>query len=92
MPLHNLNIMNKKQFAALFQRPELQRQRCAYYGTFKVHVCGAEHLTGRKAQLMNFLMNGQLALNMLFRLVLGKRGAESHWSSPYLIYIGTKTR
>ena len=92
IPMHNLRIMNKDSFAALFQRAGLQQRFCHYYGTFKVHVCGAEHLTGGKARLMNLLMNGQLALNMLFRLMLGKRGAESYWSSPYLIYIGTKTR
>ncbi len=92
IPMHNLGIMNKPRFAALFQRAELQRRVCDYYGTFKVSVCGAEHLTGYKAKLMNFLMNGQLALNMLFRLAFGKRGAESYWTSPYLIYIGTKTR
>jgi SAM-dependent methyltransferase len=92
IPMHNLSIMNKPRFAALFQRADLQRRFCDYYGTFKVHVCGAEHLSGHKARFMNLLMNGQLALNMLFRCAFGKRGAESYWNSPYLIYIGTKTR
>lgn len=92
IPMHNLNIMNKKSFADLFQRAELQSLFCAYYGTFKVHVCGGEHLSGSKASIMNFLKNCQLLLNLLFRAVLGKRGAESHWFSPFLIYIGTKTR
>lgn len=92
IPMHNLSIMNKKSFAALFPRRELRTRVCDYYGTFRVHVCGAEHLTGRKAALMQVLKNGQLGLNLLFRLALGKRGAESPWFSPYLIYIGTKTR
>ena len=92
IPMHNLKIMNRKAFAALFQRAELHQQYCNYYGTFKVQVCGAEQLTGGKAALMNFLKNGQLLLNLLFRLVFGKHSTESYWFSPYLIYIGTKTR
>ena len=92
IPMHNLSIMNKQSFASLFRRTELQSQLCNYYGTFKVQVCGAEQLAGGKAALMNFLMNCQLLLNMLFRLAFGKRGAESYAFSPYLIYIGTKTR
>lgn len=92
IPMHNLNIMSKKSFAALFRRAGLQSHVCNYYGTFKVHVCGAEHLSGYQATVMNFLMNCQLMLNMLFRLAFGKHGAESYAFSPYLIYIGTKTR
>jgi SAM-dependent methyltransferase len=92
IPMHNLKIMSKRAFAALFQRAGLRQQYCDYYGTFKVSVCGAAQLTGSKAAAMNWLMNGQLLLNMLFRCFLGKRGAESSWFSPYLIYIGTKTK
>ena len=92
IPMHNLNIMNRQAFAALFQRQELQQQYCNNYGTFKVSVCGASQLDGLKATVMNALMNGQLLLNMLFRIVFGKQGAESDWFSPYLIYIGTKAQ
>lgn len=92
IPMHNLQIMNRKSFASLFQRAELQQQYCNYYGTFKSHVCGAAQLSGVKLTIMNALMNGQLLLNLLFRCAFGKRGAESHAFSPYLIYIGAKTR
>jgi SAM-dependent methyltransferase len=92
IPMHNLDIMNRKTFAAMFQRAELQAQYCNYYGTFKSHVCGATQLSGVKKTVMNAMMNGQLVLNLLFRLAFGQRGAESHAFSPYLIYIGTKTR
>ncbi len=92
IPMHNLEIMNRKSFAALFQRAELRQQYCNYYGTFKSHVCGSAQLSGVKRTAMSALMNGQLLLNLAFRGVFGKRGAESHAFSPYLIYIGTKTR
>lgn len=90
IPMHNLKIMNRKAFAALFERSELTKQLCDYYGTFKVSVCGTAETSGGKAVAMNVLMNLQLLLNMLFRLVFGKHGAESYLFSPYLIYIGTK--
>ncbi len=92
IPMHNLKIMNRNSFAALFQRAELQPQYCDYYGTFKSQVCGAAQLSGVKKAVMHALMNGQLLLNLLFRGAFGKRGAESYAFSPYLIYIGTKTR
>ncbi|MBS1811373.1 MAG: class I SAM-dependent methyltransferase [Acidobacteria bacterium] len=90
IPMHNLKIMNRRSFASLFRRKELKQQYCNDYGTFKVSVCGATQLSGVKATVMNALMNVQLLLNMFFRAAFGKQGAESHWFSPYLIYIGTK--
>lgn len=92
IPMHNLSIMNRKTFASLFRREAIKELYCDYYGTFKVSVCGTAQPGGGKAALMSALLKGQLLLNMLFRLVFGKRGAESYWFSPYLIYIGTKTR
>ena len=92
IPMHNLKIMNRNAFAALFQRAELRTQYCNYYGTFKSSVCGAAQSSGVKKVVVETLMNGQLLLNLLFRATFGKRGAESHAFSPYLIYIGTKTR
>lgn len=92
LPMHNLNIMNRKAFSSLFERKELKRQLCDYYGTFKVSVCGTAQATGVKASAMNALMNFQLLLNMLFRAAFGKQGAESYLFSPYLIYIGMKER
>lgn len=91
IPMHNLSIMNKKSFAALFQREGLRQEYCNYYGTFKINVCGVEHLTGVKATVMHYLLKVQLALNVLFRLLFGKQGADSAAFSPYLIFIGTKT-
>ena len=35
-------------------------------------------------------MKFQVLLNIAFRLLLGKRGAESRFFSPALIFIGTK--
>ncbi len=92
IPMHNLKIMNRNTFATMFQRAELRPQYCHYYGTFKSSVCGAAQSSGVKKAIMETLMNGQLLLNLLFRGIFGKRGAESLAFSPYLIYIGTKTR
>jgi hypothetical protein len=90
LPMHNLTIMNRKTFAALFNRAEMQKLYCDYYGIFKVSVCGTEPGKRGKAAAMNLLMNLQLLLNMLFRMLFGKQGAEGYCFSPYLIYIGTK--
>lgn len=92
LPMHNLTIMNRGSFASLFDRAEMKKLYCDYYGTFKVSVCSTEPGSRWKAAAMNVLMNGQLLLNMLFRAAFGQHGAEGAWFSPYLIYIGTKTQ
>ncbi len=88
--LHNLKIMNKPAFKSLFANDVLAEIYCNHYGTFKVSVCGTAHLRGWKLRLMNFLKDSQSILNIMFRLVFGSRGCESHLFSPYLMFIGRK--
>ena len=90
IPLHNLAIMNKRPFQALFQRETLQELYCQYQGTLKVQVCSELNLQGAKLKLLHLLMDAQSLLYMLFRLVFGRRGFETYLFSPYLIYIGKK--
>jgi SAM-dependent methyltransferase len=90
IPLHNLTIMNKQPFRALFQHKALQELYCRYHGTLKVQVCSELTATGAKLSLLHLMMDIQSILYMFFRLVLGKRGFETYLFSPFLMYIGKK--
>ncbi len=88
--LHNLEIMNKKPFHALFQHRALQELYCEYLGTLKVQVCSEHSVQGGKRKLLRLMMDVQSVLYMIFRLVFGRRGFETYLFSPFLIYIGKK--
>lgn len=89
IPIHNLDIMDRQNFAALFDAPSLEPQFCGYSGTFNFYMF---HTSGRSP--MHFplavCMKLQPVLNLVFRSVFGERGAESRWLSPSLVYVGLK--
>jgi 2-polyprenyl-3-methyl-5-hydroxy-6-metoxy-1,4-benzoquinol methylase len=88
IPRHNLQIMKKEAFAALFERDDLEKRFCDYYGTF--NLC----LFTSGSPLRGFLLRSghkiQPFLNIAFHSFLGDRGAESATFSPALLYIGRK--
>lgn len=89
LPLHNLEIMRRERFEQLFARPDLERLFCNYYGVFDFGLF--ESSPG--SVLRPLLMLGkalQIPLNAIFRLAFGAAGAESRFTSPYLLYIGVK--
>ena len=90
IPLHNLAIMNKQPFQALFQHKGLQELYCRYHGTLKVQVCSELNVKGSKLSLLHLMMDAQSIVYILFRLVLGRRGFETYLFSPFLMYIGKK--
>jgi 2-polyprenyl-3-methyl-5-hydroxy-6-metoxy-1,4-benzoquinol methylase len=89
LKIHNFGIMEKSEFAKLFDDQRLSQQYCGYYGTLNFNLYAA-----KKGTIGDFLLTltkiMQLLLNVIFRILLGKRGAESKTFSPYLIYIGVR--
>jgi SAM-dependent methyltransferase len=86
---HNLRIMTKNAYAALFQRPDLQSLFCGYYGTFNFYL-----FTGGPSAIRNKTLRlchrVQPALNFAFRTACRDRGIETGLFSPSLLYIGRK--
>jgi hypothetical protein len=69
---------------------DLHIDQCDYYGTFNLYRFNTRLPVLR--QFMLGVVQLQRLLNILFRLVFGKRGAESAWFSPYLICVATRTK
>ena len=89
LQIHNIGIMEKSEFAKLFDDERLSQQYCGYYGTLNFNLSSAKRRTiGWFMLMLSKIM--QLPLNALFRVLLGKRGAESKTFSPYLIFIGVR--
>jgi 2-polyprenyl-3-methyl-5-hydroxy-6-metoxy-1,4-benzoquinol methylase len=89
IPRHNLKIMTKDAYTALFQRKDLQQLFCGYYGTFSFYLFTAgNHALQRR--ILKAAYKVQPALNVLFRTMLGNKGAEGPAFSPFLMYIGRK--
>lgn len=89
LAVHNLEIMSLPAFRALFELPGLELKFCGYSGTFDLGLVSV-HGIGWKKVIVYPLAGVQLCLNLLFRVLLGKRGLESCWFSPRLVFLGTK--
>jgi O-antigen/teichoic acid export membrane protein/GT2 family glycosyltransferase/2-polyprenyl-3-methyl-5-hydroxy-6-metoxy-1,4-benzoquinol methylase len=87
--MHNLSIMRKREFAQLFDRSRLSPTYCDYSGTFNFGLFNVRKDSPLHS-LLSLCMKLQVILNVLFRLLLRDRGAESRFFSPTLIFIGTK--
>ena len=89
LDIHNLDLMKKSRFRRAFARPDLAPLHCDYYGTFSIYLAFARE--GSLLRLpLSALYKVQPLLNLCFRTVLKRRGAESSFFSPHLIYVGTK--
>jgi SAM-dependent methyltransferase len=91
IPRHNLRIMSKNGYRALFHRADLQTLFCDYYGTFSFYLftAGPSALRNKTLRACHKL---QPALNFTFRTACGDRGMETAAFSPSLLYIGRKSR
>lgn len=89
IPMHNLDIMERENFAALFAAQGLEPLFCGYSGTFNFYMFDTP-----SDSLMRFPLavckKVQWGLNLVFRFVFKDRGAENRWFSPCLIYVGIK--
>jgi SAM-dependent methyltransferase len=89
LPMHNLAIMNRSAFAALFDGFGLSTVFCDYFGIFNFSLFGASPGSIRERAL-HLCTSTQPLLNLAFRSLRGDRGAESRFFSPNLAYIGVK--
>jgi SAM-dependent methyltransferase len=89
IPLHNREIMRLSAFARLFEGRPLEPLVAGYYGT-----CNAALFIHAAGPLTRALRLGaeavQTQLNLIMRVLLGKRGLESPLLSPNLLFIGRK--
>jgi len=88
----NIDIMDKKEFAKLFNEKDLLTMFCNYYGTLN---CGDDRFSpsikfAAMRLLRAFCTFVQRIANVLFRVVLRDKGMESRLFSPYLIFVGCK--
>lgn len=89
LAMHNLEIMARDNFAALFPPETVRPLLCRYYGTFNFHLQNARADSFMRLPLA-LCAKLQLPLNVLFRLMLKSQGAESPWFSPSLVFVGIK--
>lgn len=91
IPRHNIKIMRKETYAPLFDREDLDPAFCDYYGTFTLYLFTAGKSALRQAAL-KISHRTQPVLNLLFRTSFGDKGRETGLFSPFLLFIGRKTR
>lgn len=84
--IHNLKIMNLKNFKKLFTHTK--KLYCNYYGTFHAGLFVTDK-TYMKIILKTIRII-QLFIDPIWRLVFNWKGIENKNTSPYLIYIGIK--
>lgn len=87
--IHNLEIMDRRRFAALFDAAGLSPIFCGHHGLFSFQKLQAAP-GSPKRHLLRLLFAIQLPLNVLFNLVFTRGGPESSTFSQELLYIGRK--
>ena len=90
LAMHNIGIMSRQVFSTLFDPERLSLLFCDYYGTFDFGLFNTQPSAPQR-HVLAVCRKLQLGLNVAFR-ALGQKGAESRFSSPYLVYIGVKKR
>jgi 2-polyprenyl-3-methyl-5-hydroxy-6-metoxy-1,4-benzoquinol methylase len=89
LDIHNTHIMNLREFRRLFQREGIETKFCGYFGTFNFGLFNTKP-SSPKRHILRLCTLFQVGLNALFLLFLGKRGLETGWASPHLLFIGAK--
>jgi SAM-dependent methyltransferase len=90
LPLHNLELMKVENFRDACAVPGLDVLRCSHFGTFSFWMFTASphaRLVNRFIRLLHIVQRG---LNLLLRLVFGRKGCESALFSPNLIFVARK--
>ena len=89
LPLHNLKIMKKNIFCALFSDKTLTPLICNYYGMFSFDLFDSGK-KGFSHFLLGICKNIQCLVNLFLRIFFKDRPLENGWFSPFMIYIGVK--
>ena len=90
LPLHNLKIMEEEALREICKRDDVEEVFCKKYGTLKFRIPIAQKNIGW--YVIKLLSNIELLLSPVFRLVFGRRGIETNWFSPSVIFIGRKIK
>jgi SAM-dependent methyltransferase len=89
LEMHNLSIMRRRAFRALFDGHRLVECFCDYFGAFTFNVFNV-NTRPRRLPLLRACYRAQLALNVLLHWTLRGRTAGQRWLSPALLYVGVK--
>lgn len=87
IPIHNLEIMDKDILKDAFEDAQLETVYSGYYGTFDFGLFNASKST---EHLLDFFYKFQALINLTFSTTLKEEGLESHYTSPFILYIGKK--
>lgn len=88
---HNLDIMTRDAFAALFSDQGLEPIYCGYLGVFSIGLQYAPATSARR-HLLRPAAWLQVPLELAQRRLFGDRSPELPAWSPYLYYLGRVTR
>jgi SAM-dependent methyltransferase len=89
LPLHNLTIMRKNEFAKLFRDQDISTLFCGYYGTFTVNLFRAGPASPLRL-VIPLIRLSQRPLNVILHFLFAEKGRETSFWSPYLLFIGVK--
>jgi SAM-dependent methyltransferase len=89
LPLHRLDIMQRKKYCNLFVQKNIIPLHCDYWGTFNFGLFypSENPVSAFAYRLCAYL---QLPLNLAFRILFRDRELKCSFSSPHLIFIGQK--
>lgn len=90
LPMHNLHIMEREAFRALFEGLPVQSYVCDYVGAIKLQLCLPPINTGWRGALFNAMKNLQMFFNVILHKIFPRAGGSTAWLSPYLVFIGKK--
>jgi len=91
LPLHNLAIMRRERFSKLFDLKGLIPLQCGYFGGVNLHIVDTTTTRLRRLGLV-VCANAQLALNLVYRILVKRGGAGHPWFSSHLVFLGRKER
>ncbi len=86
---HNLDIMNKEKFRKIFKNLGIRECYINYCGTFFIGLFYT-HRNSVKKLILNLCKKLQYFFDLIFLLIFKKRGLETRFFSPFLIFIGIK--
>jgi SAM-dependent methyltransferase len=89
LAIHNLAIMEKSNFRALFAALPLRPLYCDYLGVFELGLQNTQEGSWKR-HLLSTGIAAEAVCGLPARTLLGNRHPESHWTSPYLVFLGEK--
>ena len=85
LPIHNLAIMNRARWLALFEGMGLTQLYSGYYGVMDLGL-----IDFNTSKLGNRFLQATRVANKFLRRLPEFLRVETRWVSPYLIYVGKK--